>query len=62
MGETGEVTKALFDKDVILCGKCGHVIAKCKGLRQGLGNGTIYLMCKHKSSGRTCKEINQIDL
>lgn len=57
-----ETTKAIISEKVILCGCCGHKIAEVYGLKHGLGNGTLYILCNHKSSGKKCKTINQIDL
>lgn len=57
-----EVVKAVISKEAIYCGKCNHKLAVVKGLRNGLGNGTIYLLCKHKSSGKVCKIVNEINL
>ena len=62
MNETGEIVKALVDERVIFCSKCGHKIASTKGFKRGLGNGSIFLVCKHKSAGKVCKTVNQIDL
>jgi hypothetical protein len=62
MEEQKEIVKAIIQDKVILCGYCGHKLAETKGLRCGLGNGTIYLKCKHKDCGRFCNTINQIDL
>jgi len=57
-----ETVKAVMSDKAILCGHCGHKLAETYGLKHGLGNGKIYLMCRHKSSGKVCKAINQIDL
>jgi hypothetical protein len=57
-----EIIKAVIKKDVILCGKCLHKIAETKGLKHGLGNGTVFIQCSHRSSGKRCKCVNQIDL
>lgn len=57
-----EIVKARIGDRAIFCGKCGHKIASTKGLKYGLGNGTMYLICKHKSGSKRCKTVNQIDL
>ena len=62
MEEQKEIIKAIIGDDVILCGYCGHKLAETKGLRCGLGNGTMYLKCVHKDKGVRCRTINQIDL
>jgi hypothetical protein len=60
--EENETVKAIIDDKAIFCGKCGHKIATTAGLKCGLGNGVIYLVCKHKDGSKRCKALNQIDL
>lgn len=60
--EDTELTKAVLKDGVIRCGKCNHKIAEGKALRIGLGNGTMYIKCSHKSQGVKCKVINEINL
>jgi hypothetical protein len=50
-----KITKAIKKDGMFICGKCGHKIA-------GYRDGKLYLLCKHKSAGKTCKTINEIDL
>ena len=57
-----EIAKAKIEERAIFCSACGHKIASVKGLKHGLGNGTIYLVCKHKQGKERCKTVNQIDL
>lgn len=57
-----KTVEAIIDTGVIFCGKCGHKIAGAKGLRCGLGNGTIYLLCKHKDFSIKCLTMNEIRL
>jgi hypothetical protein len=57
-----DVIKAIVRRNTIRCGKCFHKIAECKGLRIRLGNGTIYLKCKHRDEGKTCNSVNEIDM
>jgi hypothetical protein len=60
--EPKAITKALMGDRVILCGYCGHKICEIEGFKRGLGNGTIYLLCQHKSQGKRCKTVNEINL
>lgn len=62
MNEDREIVKAVISDRAIFCGKCGHKIATTVGLKHGLGNGTIYLICKFKSGRERCKTLNQIDM
>lgn len=57
-----EIVKAAVSKEAIYCGKCNHKLAVIKGLKSGLGNGTIYLKCNHKDSSKRCRAINEIEL
>jgi hypothetical protein len=57
-----ETVKATVKVDAIYCGKCNHKLAVIKGLKSGLGNGTIYLKCNHKDSSQRCRTINEIEL
>lgn len=61
-GQDKPITKAVISEHAIFCGKCNHKMAGVKNLRAGLGNGTIFLICKHKSASRVCKTINEIEL
>jgi hypothetical protein len=60
--EPKEITKALIGTNAIFCGYCGHKIAGCRGLKSNLGNGKVYLICRHKDRGRFCRMMNEIDL
>ena len=62
MDDDREIVKAIIMERAIFCGTCKHKIASVQGLRHGLGNGTIYIICKHKDRGIRCKCVNQIDL
>ena len=56
---------AVVKDNIIVCGKCGHIIAKCKELRMRLGHGVIYILCKHKDGSKKpskCGEVNRIEL
>lgn len=57
-----DTVEATIERNAIFCGKCGHKIAGVKGLKCGLGNGTIYIMCKHKDIGVKCLTVNEIRL
>jgi len=56
------VCKAIVLNDKILCGKCGHKIAEKKGAIQSLGQGKIYLVCRHRDNGVNCKEVNEVEV
>jgi len=62
MSEDTGAVKAVIGDRAIFCSKCGHKIATTAGLKHGLGNGTIYLVCKHKQGSVKCRTVNQIDL
>lgn len=59
---TKDIVKAVMGTKAILCRTCGHKIAEYSGLIHHVGHGTIYVVCKHKDSGKVCKTVNQIDL
>lgn len=56
------IVKAVQIGNMLVCGDCGHKIAGCKSLRMGLGNGTIYLKCRHKDRSKKCNVLNEIEL
>ena len=54
------VYKAIISGNKIICGKCKHKIAEKLGIIQQYGKGKIIIKCKHKDSGKSCNELNEI--
>jgi hypothetical protein len=52
------MVEAKIIDNMIVCGKCGHKIAGCKEVKLQLGNGEIYLLCKHRDGSKPTKERN----
>lgn len=62
MNNDNGITKAIIKDNNIFCGKCKHKLAECKALRHCLGNGSIFIKCKHIDKGKYCNEVNEIVL
>lgn len=66
--------KAVLNGERIECGKCRSLLAKLtNGIKlhtiagepdwnKAFGQRTLEIKCKHKDRGKTCNEINTIEL
>ena len=65
--ETYDVYESCLDGEWYYCGKCGHKIAKqVQGcvcvFKTNEARPSFEVKCNHKSGGKKCKAINEIQL